>query len=148
MTRHWPRLTRSSLTRAALFSAALMGVALCCVACDVITLGVEPTVEPAFKGWELYSWQEGGAWHYGLLPGTNRIKTWDEVTAAATAQGGTQAHIETQLTRLPRGEQVFWVSGQFPRTSFPDQSVVQRLAKLCLERGVALHIVVANPQAP
>lgn len=132
------------MTRRCLLILCVALVGVICAGCDAITLGPDPTMEPAFKGWELYSWQEGGAWRYCLLQGTNREKTWDEVMAAAASQGGSQAALEAQLSRLPKGEQVFWVSGQFPQTAFPDQAVVQRLAKICLDLGVAMHIAVVD----
>ena len=35
------------------------------------------------KGIELYSWREGDSnrWHFSLLEGTNRLKTYEEITA-------------------------------------------------------------------
>jgi hypothetical protein len=40
----------------------------------------------SMKGYELYSWREksSGDWYFALLPGTNRLKTYDEITAPQT----------------------------------------------------------------
>ncbi len=36
--------------------------------------------DPLFKGLEMYAWSNNNEWFGGLLPGTNRLKTIDEVT--------------------------------------------------------------------
>jgi hypothetical protein len=71
----------------------------------------------SMKGYELYSWLEGGQWHFTLITGTNRIKTIEEVTpkeAFICETGwvkiqvvGAEA-IKDVLSRLPEGESVFW----------------------------------------
>ena len=33
----------------------------------------------SMKGYELYTWQEGGQWYFALLEGTNRLKTDEEI---------------------------------------------------------------------
>jgi hypothetical protein len=63
----------------------------------------------AMKGYELYSWKVKGRWHYALLAGTNRAKSYDEITAQATARAG-MAALQAELKKLPRGEDVFWMS--------------------------------------
>lgn len=35
----------------------------------------------AGKGLEMYAWKEDSQWYAGLLPGTNRLKTIDEIIA-------------------------------------------------------------------
>jgi hypothetical protein len=56
----------------------------------------------AMKGYELYSWKVKGRWHYALLAGTNRAKSYDEITAQATARAG-MAALQAELKKLPRG---------------------------------------------
>jgi hypothetical protein len=34
----------------------------------------------SMKGWELYSWPNGNDWNYSILVGTNRTKSYSEVT--------------------------------------------------------------------
>lgn len=31
------------------------------------------------KGWDIASWLESDGWHFSLVPGTNRIKTCEEI---------------------------------------------------------------------
>jgi hypothetical protein len=92
--------------------------------------------ELAFKGMELYSWQTGdGEWRYSLLPGTNRIKTVEEVLATPLDQ----QEVEAALADLAPGEQVFWViqmigedasvTFAFPPREISDQ-IIQHAAEL------------------
>ena len=71
----------------------------------------------SFKGYELYSWQEDGQWHYTLITGTNRTKTMEEVTSRENLisdTGWVKIHvvgeeaIKAVLSRLYQGESVFW----------------------------------------
>ena len=43
------------------------------------------------KGYELYSWQEGGQWKFSVLIGTNRKKTLDEIKSADVVLSGVDA---------------------------------------------------------
>lgn len=57
------------------------GEAICTdMACDPGVV-VDPS-EPALpmKGIEVYCWEQGSATYYSILPGTNRVKTYIEVT--------------------------------------------------------------------
>lgn len=58
----------------------------------------------SMKGWELYIWQQDGDTYFSLLPGTNRLKTDAEITAAAVK--GIDA-IQPKLDELKAGESVF-----------------------------------------
>ena len=42
----------------------------------------------SMKGYELYSWQEGGQWKFSVLIGTNREKTLDEIKSADVVLSG------------------------------------------------------------
>ena len=57
----------------------------------------------SMKGWELYVWNQNGEAHFSLLPGTNRLKTADEITKAAVK--GIEA-IKPKLDELKAGESV------------------------------------------
>src|SRR4030042_1537095 len=69
------------------------------------------------KGYELYSWEEDGQWHYTIITGTNRVKTMEEITLEEdfiSEIGWVNVHvvgvdaIKDVLGRLPEGESVFW----------------------------------------
>jgi hypothetical protein len=71
----------------------------------------------SFKGYELYSWQEEGQWHFTLITGTNRVKTIEEITSKEdfiSETGWVKVQVvgadalEDVLSRLPEGESVFW----------------------------------------
>ncbi len=69
---------------------------------------------PAAKGRELYSWQdEKNQWRFGLVLGTNRLKTVDEVQAKPLDL----AQLKKELAGLAKGEYVFWMASSRRRTS-------------------------------
>jgi hypothetical protein len=73
------------------------------------------------KGYELYSWQEGGQWRFTLITGTNRNKNLEEIISGGEKTGedgwvnlhvtGVDA-IKAALSRIPSGEFVSWLGGQ------------------------------------
>ena len=61
----------------------------------------------AFKGMELYSWQNvDGDWLFSILFGTNRNKTIKEVKAFVMDI----SEIEDCFCNMPVGENIFWLS--------------------------------------
>ncbi|MHC4597738.1 MAG: hypothetical protein ACYS47_01910 [Planctomycetota bacterium] len=116
---------------------------------DPIVLEVEVPAPPkeekphSMKGWELYSWKNPGdaKWCFSLLPGTNRIKSYEEVTAEASVIYGLTPLLEA-LRALPKGEWVMWVSGRVtvperkPAFTRPSEDVVERIADFCEKRGL------------
>ena len=103
----------------------------CAVATPIATHG---TGEPqraqaqAFKGYELYTWQNStGEWRYALVEGTNRLKSWDEVEAAAVAE----AEFRRAFARLARGESVSWCERDLVRDADKPaaEGAAPRLAK-------------------
>lgn len=103
------------------------------------------------KGYQLFTWHEKGRWHYSLLPGTNRDRTYEEITAPATVIIGTSA-FESELKRLPRGAEVFWQSDAPPKMKRPVPGVlmsfkhpsrkrIERVKTLCEKLGIALSLV-------
>ena len=71
----------------------------------------------SLKGYELYSWEEEGQWHFTLITGTNRIKTIERITSEGdfiSETGWVKIRvvgadaIKDVLSRLPEGESVFW----------------------------------------
>src|SRR5581483_10949934 len=75
------------------------------------------TLPPSMKGWELYSWQKDNQWRFVLFVGTNRLKTASEILSSEGAVIGVDG-IQTELARLPKGEQVFWGSRGCPNLVF------------------------------
>lgn len=74
----------------------------------------------AMKGYEVYSWsvEDTGKRRYTLVTGTNRSKTWEEISApesTMTADGWVKITVEgdgalqSLLDRVPKGDEVVWV---------------------------------------
>ena len=101
------------------------------------------------KGYELYSWEEEGQWHFTLITGTNRIKTIEEITSKGdfiSETGWVKIQvvgadaIKDVLSRLLEGESVFWCDelhiGQSTETDLqlpPEQiaDAIEEYAKQC-----------------
>lgn len=113
----------------------------------------------SFKGYELYSWQDGEEWHFTLITGTNRTKTLDEIIAVDTGEAETglvRIHvigvdaIKEVLGMLPEGESVFWLGGaQVDQTdhggivfSFPSQSDIDAVTSFAVDAGLKMMVAV------
>jgi hypothetical protein len=100
--------------------------------------------EVAFKGIELYSWQdETGKWQYSILAGTNRNKSLDEVQAAPLDLGEVKEAIE----KMAVGESLFWMQTAFDQKSdqmvtlpVPPEDVIRELQEFAHDKQVDLHI--------
>ena len=122
---------------------------------------VRPPTLPAgalpqsFKGYELYSWQEGTEWHFTLITGTNRNKTAEEILSPeprVTAPGWVRVHasgvdqIKAVLSRLPEAEQVIWRSELHEQggaaVALPPQTVIDDIALHAAQSGVSLSIAL------
>ena len=64
--------------------------------------------QPAFKGIELYSWQdEKGEWLFSILMGTNRIKSIEEIQATPLDIEA----VKDRFCEMAIGEGVLWMDG-------------------------------------
>ena len=89
----------------------------------------------SLKGFEIYSWQEKGEWCFSLLIGTNRMKTFEEVTAEKTTLHGFEA-LKEQLGGLAKGEFVTWSPAAFPGLAMPAEDRVGEIRALCEKNGL------------
>jgi hypothetical protein len=100
----------------------------------------------AFKGMELYSWQDqAGQWRFSILPGTNRNKTVSEVQD----QPLSKAEVEAAFCQMAKGEQVFWMPyavdadsrehRTFPYPPKEIQKEIQALADRCMVQLIGLE---------
>jgi hypothetical protein len=111
----------------------------------------------SFKGYELYSWEEGGEWHFSLISGTNRTKSVEEITSGGeviTASGWVKIQVTGEeeikgvLSRLQRNEQVCWCdephTGQIDGTDFrlPPAATVDAIKKQAEQCGLELMVAV------
>ena len=100
----------------------------------------QPTATPfaeSMKGYELYSWQDGGQWKFSLLIGTNREKTLDEIKSADMVLSGVDA-LTTTLEKIPAGQYITWSSRE--TLSFPSQDIRSQVEQVCKDQGLILNI--------
>ena len=110
--------------------------------------GSEPQVtrneEVAFKGMELYSWQdEAGKWQYAILVGTNRNKSLDEVQVASLDLG----EVKETIGGMAVGESLFWMQDVFDASSnqvvtlpVPPEDVIRELQEFARDKQVDLYV--------
>ena len=101
------------------------------------------TLPHSMKGYELYSWEIEEEWTYALVVGTNRIKTFEEVSAPNTRIVGIEG-LKEELARLTSGQQVFWSAGRVPGTTLPPDRTVEAVRVFCAHRGIRLEVSVAG----
>lgn len=98
----------------------------------------EPPATPfadSMKGYELYSWQEGGKWKFSLLVGTNREKSLEEIKSAETVFTGVDA-LKTALQNIPEGQYITWSSKE--SLSFPPSNIIEEIENICEDQGLIL----------
>jgi len=111
----------------------------------------------SFKGYELYSWEEEGQWHFTLITGTNRIKTIEEITSEGdfiSETGWVKIQvvgadaIKDVLSRLSEGESVFWCDelhiGQSTETDLqlPPEQIADAIEEYAKQRGLDFVVTV------
>ena len=96
--------------------------------------------EKAFKGMELYSWKDSnGDWFFALLPGTNRLKTDEEVKKKENQIPGAN-ELEKHFLRLAEGEQVSWFHRDLKGFAYPDEKMMEDIASSAKKAKVELHM--------
>ena len=110
----------------------------------------------SMKGYELYSWQVGTEWYFSLSTATNRLKTYDEITAGETTLDpqwtrlvvhGTH-NLEATLEQIPPGTLVVWMGpktlkrfGSKPRDLvLPPSRTVRAIEAYCQELDIRLQV--------
>jgi hypothetical protein len=115
----------------------------------------------SMKGYELYSWPVAGEWFFTLMTGTNRLKTYEEITSGEdvlsedgwvkiTVSGSDT--LKALLGRLPAGEQVIWLDGTWPGMAegergdlvFPARNIVDDIEAHCAPLGIELQTVTQH----
>lgn len=103
------------------------------------------------KGYELYSWKVKGQWHYSLLAGTNRVKSYDEIISRNTERIGID-ELEAELKKIPGGTDVFWMGDAPPGAKrspgargldlkHPSRKRIERIKAICDKLGINLKLV-------
>ena len=125
-----------------LFSGAaylvIMLVSLLCCRSQ-IDPAPQATLAGSMKGYELYSWREGERWYYSLLPGTNRIKSFAEISGEDVRLPDSEA-LMMELGRLPAGEWVYWTAQRVPGTGLPAAKILTQVMNYSEQNGLLLEI--------
>ncbi|MEK6288779.1 MAG: hypothetical protein AABO57_23930 [Acidobacteriota bacterium] len=106
--------------------------------------------QQSMKGYELYSWKVKGKWHYSLFVGTNRAKTYGEITSRGAERIGIEA-LEAELKKIPRGGEVFWMGdapagARRPATDraidfkHPSRKRIESVRAICDKLGIQLRL--------
>jgi hypothetical protein len=112
------------------------------------------TVTHSMKGWELYSWPAGNEWYYSLMVGTNRIKTYAEVTSAEASA----LHLITVIgidtlklvfAKFPENEYITWIGkgwlesswgGNYGNLQLPPQNTIEEITQFCNQKKLNLQL--------
>jgi hypothetical protein len=110
----------------------------------------------SMKGYELYSWQAGEAWHFTLITGTNRNKSPDEVTSGEDyiSEVGfikisvtDVKNLEAVVSKIPAKESVSWLADlraeENPATiqfGLPPEETVQAVKGWAVKYGIDLIV--------
>jgi hypothetical protein len=110
------------------------------------------------KGYELYSWQVEDELYFTLITGTNRLKSYEEITSSEDVvndDGWTKItvrsvdSIKATLDRLPAGEEVFWIGEKWLQQvgqtgmgnlALPAREIIDDLEAHCAQLGLKLHV--------
>ena len=112
------------------------------------------TVTHSMKGWELYSWPAGNDWHCSIMVGTNRTKTYDEVTSTGTSA----VHLITVngvdklilvLAKFPQDEYITWIGKGWLESSWganygnlqlPPQNIIDCITQFCTQKKLNIQV--------
>lgn len=119
----------------------------------------DPLPDP-MKGYELYSWQAGGEWIFTLTTGTNRSKSFDEITSTDNTLEDEFVKITVTsiddlvslIERLPAGVDLLWsgidLTGEVEEGiiyfTYPPDELMDRVVAAAAEKGIQLH-TLQNP---
>jgi hypothetical protein len=108
----------------------------------------------SMKGYELYSWPEGNQWYFSILVGTNRIKTYNEVTSnihseihLITVKG--IDNLKLVLARFPENEYITligkgWLQscwgGNYGNLQLPPQNFIDDITLFCSQKKLNLQV--------
>jgi hypothetical protein len=102
----------------------------------------------SIKGWELYSWPQGNSWIYSIIIGTNRIKTYNEVTSNTIKVSGKDS-LRLLLNKFPEDEYLLWIgegwlsncwNSNSGDLSLPPDDTLNEIKQYCIEKDLILLI--------
>jgi len=100
----------------------------------------ERPTKKAFKGFELYSWQDSdGSWLFALMPGTNRLKTELEIKKKENRISGVK-ELEKRFSNLSVGENVYWFNTDSTGFEFPDDVIINEIILSAKKAKIELYL--------
>ncbi len=102
----------------------------------------------SMKGWELYSWPNGKDWNYSILQGTNRLKTYDEVTKNKIVVTGIDS-LKMLLAKIPENEFITWIGegwlkscwgNNYGDLSLPGEKIINEIKAFCAQENLVLTV--------
>ncbi len=116
---------------------------------STLTISDIDALPASMKGYELYSWQDDGGWHFTLITGTNRNKALEEITSGdnyVSETGWVNIHctgeeaIKTVLGKVPPGEWIAWIDGSSVSGdgffALPPQNIVDDIRNFAAEHNL------------
>jgi hypothetical protein len=103
----------------------------------------------SMKGWELYSWPNGNDWNYSILIGTNRLKSYNEVTANKIVIVGKDS-LKMLLVKIPIKDEILWVGkgwlesawhDNYGNLSLPDTNTIDEIKNYCSRKELELVVI-------
>ncbi len=105
-------------------------------------------IEHSASGWELYSWKIEDHWKYSILIGTNRLKTYEEVTASKIVITG-EKKLKEILKLFPEGEYITWIGqgwlercwqAEYKNLELPPTIIIEDIRQYCIEMNLILYV--------
>jgi hypothetical protein len=102
----------------------------------------------SMKGWELYSWPKGSHWRYSILPGTDLVKTLEEVTSNGLRVNGKDS-LKMLLSKFPVNEEITWIgeawldsawSNDYGNLSLPPIDTLDEIKQYCELKDLNLQV--------
>ncbi|MCX6223548.1 MAG: hypothetical protein NTV01_02130 [Bacteroidia bacterium] len=103
----------------------------------------------SMKGWELYSWSNGNDWNYSVLVGTNRLKSYEEVTRNKIIVCGIDS-LKMLLNKFPINEAISWIGEEwlescwqenYGELSLPDENTLSEIRDYCILKKLILTVI-------
>ena len=111
--------------------------ALLAIACQPTNPLVPESGVESMKGYELYSWEQDGAWYFSILVGTNREKALEEIQSSDATMKGMD-ELEAALKSIPAGQTVTWSAPE--PLAFPPEDLIQQVEQICKDQGLELGV--------
>ena len=117
---------------------------------EALQVLISTPLPASMKGYELYSWDSNGVWHYTLITGTNRNKTYQEITSTENTVTENWVKITVKssndlkqlLSQVPAGGKVLWSSFavRTPGFALPPDTIIEEVKQFCTTLSITLQV--------